>query len=521
MKTITRIEAKVRNARTKKLKVAAYARVSTSSEEQLLSLEAQKSHYEQFIKKHPNWEYIGLFYDEGISGTKIDKREGLRNLLKACENAEIDFVITKSISRFSRNTLDCLNMVRKLMNIGVHIFFEKENIDTSRMNSELLLTIMSSIAEGESKSISDNIHWSIKNRFQSGTFIISAPPYGYANMDGTLKIIESEAKIVKYIFQESIKGVGSYTIANYLNREKIPSKKGGRWHSETILQILRNEKYTGDVLFQKTYIDSYYRKKINKGEKDSYYMENHHEPIITHEEFELAQKSIEERKNRMNIESDNDKYLKSYSFTGCLYCEKCGARLKRASYQNKNGKMIIWVCTKHIKSKQLCTLKSISEVDLQFAFLNLMNKLQFSREFLLRPFIAALESKKNERKIETILSIQNQLEQVRVKKARIHQLFHAQYLNGENFLPEKIALENEEQALLNEIEKVDAELTDGIKDYREAICLDKILNKKSKFIEFDSLLFHQVVHHVVVNDRQKFTFFLRCGLRLMEGVKSK
>ena len=200
MERITKIETTKDFLKKRKIRVAAYARVSTKSDEQLLSLETQKEHYNSFISSNPEWEYVGLYYDEGISATKVEKRDGLLTLLKDCQNGLIDKVITKSISRFSRNTTDCLEMVRSLSRLNVFLFFEKENIDTEHMSSELMLSILSSIAESESRSISENSKWSVKHRFETGTFIISYPPYGYANVEGKMVVVQEEAEIVKEIF---------------------------------------------------------------------------------------------------------------------------------------------------------------------------------------------------------------------------------------------------------------------------------------------------------------------------------
>lgn len=212
MAKITKIEAN-KIYIPKRIRVAAYARVSTDSNEQLLSLETQKEHYESYIKSNSAWEYVGLYFDEGISGTKISKRDELLRLINDRENGKIDRVITKSISRFARNTTDCLEMVRKLLRLGVSIYFEKENIDTACMNFELMLSILSSIAEGESRSISENSKWGVKCRFEDCTFIISTPPYGYKNTDGKMTVVPKEAEIVKDIFSMSINGLGCSLIA--------------------------------------------------------------------------------------------------------------------------------------------------------------------------------------------------------------------------------------------------------------------------------------------------------------------
>jgi site-specific DNA recombinase len=217
-----------------KLRVAAYCRVSTDSDEQLESLDTQIKHYESYINANPEWEFAGLYYDEGITGTKKEKRPELLRMITDCENRKIDLIVTKSISRFARNTTDCLELVRKLLDLGVFIYFEKENINTGSMESELMLSILSGLAENESFSIAENSKWAIKRRFQNGTYKISYPPYGYDNVDGEMVVNKFQAKIVRLIFSEILAGKGTNKIADDLNRRKIPTKKGGRWTSTTI-----------------------------------------------------------------------------------------------------------------------------------------------------------------------------------------------------------------------------------------------------------------------------------------------
>lgn len=279
----------------RKLRVAAYARVSTNSDDQLVSLKAQKEHYESYIKLNPEWEFAGLYYDEGLSGTKKDNRTGLLDMIADAEQGKIDFILTKSISRFARNTTDCLEMVRRLIDVGVFIQFEKENINTGSMESELMLSILSGLAESESVSISQNSKWAIQKHFINGTFIISYPPYGYINADGKMEVVPEEAEIVRTIFNEYINGKGAFLIAKELNERGIPSKRGTIWHPSTVQGVLKNEKYTGDVIFQKTYTDSNFNRHINYGEENQYLLENHHEAIISHEDFDKAQHVMEQR----------------------------------------------------------------------------------------------------------------------------------------------------------------------------------------------------------------------------------
>ena len=222
-----------------KLRVAAYCRVSTDSDEQLVSLDTQIKHYESYIHANPQWEFAGIYYDEGITGTKKEKRPELLRMISDCKDRKIDLIVTKSISRFARNTTDCLELVRKLIDLNIFIYFEKENINTESMESELMLSILSGLAESESVSISENSKWSVKRRFQNGTFKISYPPYGYDNVDGDMVINKPQSKIVRYIFAEVLSGKGTHKIANELNRRKAPTKKGGRWTATTVREIGR------------------------------------------------------------------------------------------------------------------------------------------------------------------------------------------------------------------------------------------------------------------------------------------
>ena len=239
MKTITKIEANRSAAVHRKCRVAAYCRVSTEHDDQIESLETQKAHYESWIKLHTEWESAGIFYDAGITGTKAEIRPGLQDLLQACRMGRVDRILVKSISRFSRNTAECLALVRELSGIGVSVFFEKENIDTGSMESELFLTILSSMAEEESLSISRNEKWSVQHRFQNGTYVSSSFPYGYCRNDrGELVLEPEEAEIVKYIFSALLSGKSSCQIAGLLEQQGIPFKNGRHWCDATIRGIV-------------------------------------------------------------------------------------------------------------------------------------------------------------------------------------------------------------------------------------------------------------------------------------------
>lgn len=366
MKKVTKIDGVQKNtAINSKLRVAAYCRVSTGSDAQLESLEAQKSHYEQYINSHEDWQFAGLYFDEGITGTKAEKRPELLRLITDCEARRIDFVITKSISRFSRNTTDCLALVRKLQSLDIPIYFEKENINTGSMESELFLAILSSMAEGESASISENAKWSVKRRFQNGTYKLGYTPYGY-DWDGKNMIINpDQAAVVKRIFADILSGKSTNAIADELNAEKVPSKKNTNWTSSTIRGILANEKYTGDVIFQKTYTDENFNRHTNYGEVDQYMAPDHHEAIISHSDFDAANALVNQRAAEKSIEKGSDKYQQRYAFSGKIICGECRDTFKRRIHSCTTYKYVAWACNTHLKNKESCHMKYVRDDEIK------------------------------------------------------------------------------------------------------------------------------------------------------------
>lgn len=518
MVRITKIEATRDFMRKKKIRVAAYARVSTKSDEQLLSLETQKEHYDSFISANSNWEYAGIYYDEGISGTKVEKREGLLALLKDCEDGKIDRVITKSISRFSRNTTDCLEMVRKLTSLKVFLFFEKENIDTEHMSSELMLSILSSIAESESRSISQNSKWSIKHRFKEGTFIIGYPPYGYENKDGKMSIVSTEAKVVKEIFTMTINGMGTYLIAKELNRRSIPSKKGAKWYSSTVRAILQNEKYTGDVIFQKTYTDDNYNRHINYGEENMYLCKNHHEPIISHEIFDKAAEVIKQRGKEKSIETGIGKYQRLYAFSGKIICGECGSTFKRRQHYKPSGDYVAWCCKTHIMNRNACSMMYIRDEDLKMAFLRMIRKLQDTHSQVLKPFITGLKGVNNKEKLHEILSLEERIKKNAEQITVLTNLMSAGYIEPEIFHAEKNHLTLEEDSLVKEKQLMSKCVNGELIYLDEAQKLLRFVSKKNEIAEFEEEMFTEYVDRIAVHTRYEITFNLKCGLNLTERL---
>lgn len=412
MRKVTKIDqATSAKVKLKKIKVTAYCRVSTDSDAQLESLEAQKTHYENYITSRDDWEFADLYYNEGITGTKKGKRPELLRLIDDCKAGKVDFIITKSISRFSRNTTDCLELVRTLLALHIPIFFEKENINTGSMESELFLAILSSMAEGESVSISENSKWSIQKRFENGTFKCSYPPYGY-DWDGEQMVINPEqAAVVKEIFAALLSGKGTHAIADDLNQRGVPFKRGGHWTATTIRGMLSNEKYVGDCLFQKTYSDSQFVRHNNHGEQAQYMVKDHHEPIISWEDFEAAQALVKQRASEKGVIKGTEKYQNRYVFSGKIICGECGDTFKRRIHSCTGYKYAAWCCNTHIENKKKCHMLFVKDEALKLAFITMMNKLIFSHRLILKPYLEAIKNVSTDNSLRRIQQIQTLLAQ--------------------------------------------------------------------------------------------------------------
>lgn len=513
MSRITKIEAAKTKGR-KKLRVAAYARVSTDSEEQLLSLDAQKNHYESYIKARPDWDYAGLYYDEGITGTKLAKRDGLLKLIADCERGLIDYIIIKSISRFSRNTVDSIEIVRKLFSMGIYIFFEKENIDTGKMESELLLSILSSLAESESHSIAENSKWSIQKRFQNGTFKISYPPYGYENVNGTMVIDEEKAETVRWIFSEILAGKTPAIVAKELNKKGIPSKRGGRWEGHVINGMIKNEKYTGDVILQKTFTDDTFTRHVNRGEKNQYLVKGHHEAIVSHETFDAANAIIEANGKEKGIQKGEPKYLNRYAFSGKVICGECGGKFKRVKLARYFG----YSCNTHVKDKDVCSMRTVPEEPMKGAFITMMNKLTFGRNKVLLPLSEMLKGRQSAEVLTRLNELDARLEKNMERRQQILQFFSKGLLDPAVYAEESDLLSADDARLTAEKNSLSLQMS-GSHEQQEA--LSKLLKYTAKgrmLTEFDPELFTEHVDHIMIYGRTEIGFAMKCGLVFRERI---
>ena len=342
-------------AQPKVTRVAAYGRVSTGKDAMLHSLSAQISYYSSLIQNHPGWSYCGVYADEALTGTR-DDRENFQRLLKDCRDGKIDMVITKSISRFARNTVTLLETVRELKSLGIDVYFEEQNIHTMSSDGELMLTILASYAQEESRSASENQKWRIRKSYEKGEVLQWRHLFGYNITKDKIEINPEQADAVREIFQRAINGESFSTIAKDLNKRGILTIFGNKWTACRITQILTNEKYIGDALLQKKYVNNHIEKKllINKGELPMYYAEGTHEAIIDKETFAKAQEIVRYWKEQFSGRNTP----KHYPFTSRIKCGLCGCNFKRVTC---NGK-VYWNCrTFQEKGKAGCPSKQIPE----------------------------------------------------------------------------------------------------------------------------------------------------------------
>ena len=341
MAKVTRVEGDVPVLKQKK-KVAAYARVSMASESMLHSLSAQVSYYSSLIQRNPDWQYAGVFADNGISGTRVAKREAFQRMLKAADNGEIDIILTKSIQRFARNTVDLLETVRHLKDIGVEVRFEKEHINSMSGDGELMLTILASFAQEESRSISENTKWAIQKRFQNGLPCKHFRVYGYRWDGEEMIIVPEEAELVRRMYREYLEGKTPAEMAREFATEGITTRRGQPWAAISIRGILKNITFTGNLLLQKVFsVDPISKhRKVNRGEMPQYYVENAHPAIIDKATYDAVQKRFASRYQKGAIIHKN---LNSCCFTAKIKCPSCGLNYRHVRLKNAT-KTEFWVC---------------------------------------------------------------------------------------------------------------------------------------------------------------------------------
>jgi len=355
-------------------RVAAYARVSTDFEEQLSSYEAQVDYYTRHIQSNENWEFVQVYTDEGISATSTKGRDGFNKMIADAMDGKIDLIITKSVSRFARNTVDTLTTVRKLKDKGVEVYFEKESIYTLDSKGELLITIMSSLAQEESRSISENVTWGVRKRFADGKVSLPYKHFlGYEKGENGLpEIVEKEAETVRLIYRMFLEGKSAGAIARYLIYMGIPTPTGKQsWNPATIKNILKSEKYKGSAILQKTYTTDFLtkKKKVNQGEIQQFYVENSHPAIVSPEVYDMVQYEFQKRKSAKG-------YMTGHSpFSGKIVCGQCGGFYgSKVWHSNSKYRRVIWQCNHKFTNQEKCRTPHLYEEDIKKAFVDAMNQ---------------------------------------------------------------------------------------------------------------------------------------------------
>ncbi|HDU1191268.1 TPA: recombinase family protein [Listeria monocytogenes] len=515
-KNITVIPARKRVGSTaakekvKKLRVAAYCRVSTETEEQNSSYEVQVAHYTEFIKKNAEWEFAGIFADDGISGTNTKKREEFNRMIDECMEGNIDLVITKSISRFARNTLDCLKYIRQLKDKNIAVFFEKENINTMDAKGEVLLTIMASLAQQESQSLSQNVKLGLQYRYQQGKVQVNHNRFmGYTkDEEGNLIIVPEEAEIIKCIYREYLEGKSLAGIGRDLEKDGILTAAGKpRWRPETIKKILMNEKYIGDALLQKTFtVDFLTKKRVkNEGHVPQYYVENSHEAIIPKELFLQAQEELH-RRNNIYTGADKNKrlYSSKYALSTITFCGDCGDIYRRVYWNVHGRKEFVWRCVTRIEQgPETCKNRTVKEGDLYDAVMTAINKLLAGGDNMIRTLeenIHAVIGDTTEYKISEINTLLEEKQKEVINLANKGKDYE--------FLADEIdKLREERQSLLVE----DASLSGENERINELI--EIIRKNKYRTLLYDDTLVRKLIQNVTVYE-DHFVISFKSGIEI-------
>lgn len=504
-----------RAVRPDTLRVAAYCRVSSDSADQLHSYAAQIQYYTDLIQNHDGWDLVDVYADEGITGTRMDKREDFNRLLADCRKGKIDKVFVKSISRFARNTRDCLASLRELFRLGVSVLFEKENIDTGTLTTELMVSVSSSLAQQESVSISQNQRMSYQRRMERGEFITNTAPFGYKLVDGKrLEIVPEEAEQVRWMFASYLSGNSLYWIADEMTKRGFLTREGKpHWQHTAVLYILTNEKYIGDALVRKTVTSSFpYVKSRNHDDEDQYYIENSHPMIIAKDVFNKVQDLLHRKAGHRDVSH------KAYPLSKKITCGNCGRSFVRK--KGRNGRDV-WMCWKHGSGTENCPIGRIPEAELYAVFVRMYNKLKRNTGVVLLPAIKQMEELRDviQRGNPAMLAVNKAIAKASEQSYNISKLQTAGLLDTDactakfNEISAQLAKLRAERRRLLENEDID----DAIDALQQTV--DLIRHGPERLEEFDEGLFHDLVEQIVVESQTCVRFRLQGGIELKELVK--
>lgn len=493
------------------LRVAPYARVSTDSEEQLNSYKSQVTYYTDLVKKREDWVLVDIYADEAITGTQVTKRENFQRMINDCMDGKIDMIITKSISRFARNTLDTLKFVRMLKEKNIAVFFEDENINTLTMDGELLLVILSSVAQQEVENISANVKKGLKMKMKRGELVgfQSCLGYDYDPHDKSISINEAEADIVRYIFERYIDGAGAYVISKELTKLGYKTKNGNtEWHDTAVLGIIKNEKYKGDVLQGKTFtVDPISKRRLdNYGEEDQFYVKNHHEPIISEEVFEKVQAILSKRgANRRGVEKGKRvKYSRKFAFSSKLECAFCGSNLSRRNWHSgSDHEKVIWQCvTATKKGKKYCPpSKAIEEKLLEDAFIESYKLLCNNNSDVLDELVKRMETVLSSNDFQKrLIKVENEIHAVEQKRNKLVDMRLEETIDKATYEKKYSELESVLEGLSIEREQLEQSSNEEINMEKRVEHFRKVLENNEILTTFDRCVFESIIDKVIIGE---------------------
>ena len=516
----------------RQLRVAAYCRVSTDDEEQLTSYEAQKKYYTDKIMTTKNWTMAGIFADEGITGTSARKRPEFLRMIRQCRQKKIDIILTKSISRFARNTVDCLKYIRILKELGIAIIFEKESINTLETDSEILITLLSAFAQAESESISANVAWGKRQAMREGKVSIQYKKlFGYKRGgDGKPEIIPEQAEVVKEIYERYLAGASINLIKQYLESKQIPNTSGKIvWSTSVIRSILTNEKYCGDVLQQKTFTTDCITKKVvrNTGQLPMYLIENYHKGIVDKKTFEAVQTEIARRAacrspSQKNAPTGMGRYTSKFALTERLVCGECGTLYRRCTWSNKGKKKVVWRCVSRLDyGKKYChSSPTLEEGELQRSILAAINKTMSKKDVIIHRIKGTMELIMAPIPGEemTLSDIERRLQEVDVEFGQLLEqavLDNAALAYSDRFkeLTDECAALKTKREVIQKRRESDA----AVMQYIERAA-NTIEEAPIEIEEWDETLIRQIVDTVKVVSAEKIIVYLRGGVQIEQDM---
>ena len=515
----------------RRIRVAAYCRVSTKQEEQLNSYEVQKKFYTEKINSNPDWQMVGIFADKGITGTSVLKRDEFNKMIKLCKDKKIDMILVKSISRFARNTVDCLHYTRMLKALGVDVFFEEQGIHSIKSDAEFYISIYGTIAQSESENISANVKWGKLQSAKEGKVVFSYKNFlGYRKgADGKPEIDEEQAETVRMIYDRFLAGDSLKQIAEKLQKEQRLSPAGkSEWSTSTIRSILSNEKYKGDAIINKTFTVDCLTKEVrkNRGERPKYYVENSHPAIIDAETFgrvqeELARRIGKKKVKEIGTKTEQGKYSSKYALTELLVCGECHTPYRRCTWTAHGRKQIVWRCVKRLDyGKKYChNSPTLEENSLQTAIVNAIQKFAKQDPNLLKNLKTHIENGISYTKHEGE-DVEIKLRLATIEK-EINELFNTISVDTIESFDEKKAEE-----LLAEKNKLQAELDrlaelhqkDKNKQSRIAEIMDLIDGLKNRTLIYDDKLVRQIIEAVIVESKEKIKVIFIGGYEVEQEV---